>query len=288
MAKPIHPSDTIFNKSLSDLILPKDILACILLSSVLWVLIAYVHNYFTNFKHLTRTKSWDSLNRLISSNYGIMSFILAVISLVNGDKCGLHNTELQNYIFTFSTGYFIYDLIFSYKYGILDNRRLIHHTVVIISELECLIMRSGAYLILKWSLFLEISNCPMQYRNILLNAGKKETKHFLLWEAIYFGAYISCRSLLFVRFLYFHYTTCVDTLIVMKISAFILLVQSFFIMQTMFKTVLIRFDELAERRSKGISLYWFEVNPEIDELEYVKTIKNRQSNKELVKLDKKE
>lgn len=287
MAEPIDPNDTIFNKSLSDFILPTHYYLYIFLSSLVWLLIAYIHNYFTNFKHVTTTKSWDSLNRLISSNYGNMCMIFAFVSLVNDDKCGFYNTEKQNYIFIFSTGYFIYDFIFSYKYGILDHIRCLHHIVVIISEMECLIMRSGGYLILKWSLYLEFSNSPMQYRNILQNAGKKETKHFILWEIIYFGSYSICR-IFFVRFLYSHYTTCIDTLVLMKVAGFILLIQSFYIIHTMFKATLTRLDELTERKAKGVSLWWFEVNPELDNLEYVKKIKDRKSNKELLKLNKKD
>lgn len=287
MAVPINPNETIFNKSLKDFIFPLHYYVGLLLSILFWFLVAYIHNYFISFKHSTVKKSWDSLNRLVSSNYGHLSMIFAIVSLIKGDKCGFYNTEPENYMIIFSCGYFLYDMIFSYWCGLLDTTRIIHHGAVLLGQFECFVMKSGSYVTLKWTLHLEFSNSPMQYRNILQNAGKKETKHFLFWEVVYFSSYTICR-IFFLKFLYSHYTTCVDPLIMIKIASLMLLFQSFYIMHIMFKTTLSRFDELKERREKRVSLLWFEVNPEVEKLVYVLKIKERSSRRELLRINKKE
>lgn len=268
---PLKENENIFNIPLERFILPTQTYINILAYGLGWTIFAVIFTKVCGIDYGTKKKTFDSINRHLSSIYAIIVFCIGIYDTYwNQSKCGMTNNSLQHASIEFSIGYFIYDTIFSYKYGILDPLvRLPHHVLVIISEYECLVLNSGGFAIARWALYLEASNPPMQYRNILKNAGLENTKHFILWEILYFGSYALCR-VPFILFLFNYYSSCTDVLLFMRLAVVLLMVQSTWLISLMLKSWSKRLQELKERNKENISLYWFEVNPEVEKLDYVK------------------
>ena len=281
----IDTSRTIFSLPVNQLILPLSTYIQILAYSITGFVIFHLVDRYSNIQGVTSRKRYDSINRYISSFYAYIVLILGSYDyFFRSTQCSKYNDSLYTNCITFSIGYFIYDFIVSYKYGILCGVRTLHHTIVILSEYECLVLNSGGFLITRWALYLEIANPQLQYRFILQNLGKTHTKHYLFWEMFYFASYILSR-ILYINFAIYFHSNCKNDLTFMMIAEALLLLQSLYLIYYMYKTTRSRLREYKERKSKGISYYWFEINPRVHELHYVQ---KKKEHADLKKLNQKE
>ncbi len=264
----IDLSKTIFTISSDQFILSKNDLTTIFLSFIVCAGLFHLLDFFLNSFTSTTKKRYDTIERILTIGYNIFALSVGYYDyFFNDSKCGYYNSEFQQFILCLSFGFFLFDYLYSYVYGILDFNRIVHHSVVIIAEYELLILRTGGYLMLRWGIFLELNGLPMQMRMILNNLGKKDTKLFLLFESGYFSSYVLSR-VLYLRFFVNYCYECNENIILMPIAGVCLLLQAVQISITMFKITKSRIKELKERMNKGINLYWIDVNPEVYDLNY--------------------
>ena len=149
----IDIDDTLFNITADRLILPIEIYAFSLIATILYCALFHLTNNFIHIPAKTINKKFDVITRFISGLYAGTFFIFSIFLIIYGDsKCGYYNTELLNRVISFSFGFYTTELIHIYLYNLLDTRRLIHHILVLVAEYECLILKSGDYLIIRWAL----------------------------------------------------------------------------------------------------------------------------------------
>lgn len=279
----LDPNDTIFNITIDRLILPYDKYLIITLTVVVyWIIFKLLDLCLTIPTH-TEKKRFDVITRSISGVYAGISFVISLLYIYFGNaNCGYYNDDLYNNLISISFGFYLAEFIHIYYYNLLDNRRLIHHTLVLVAEYELLILKSGAYFMVRWGLYLDATTPPLQVRAILLNIGKKDTKLFHLFENIYFSSYFFTRVFL-SYFSYQFYSSCANNVFFMTISNILLLVQCVFLFLEMIKITKQRIKEYKERSSKGIKLYWIEVNSACHDLSYNQ---HHRSKKEKIKESK--
>lgn len=237
----VNTNVTLFNMSVEDFVLSRERYTIILLSFCFWTILYYISYLLTKHKEQS-SKLNDTLNRQ--------------------SKCGYNNTWFQDFAILISFGYFIYDVIFSFYLGVMDNIRLFHHFLVLFSEYEYFIMNTGGYLMVRWALYLETPSLFMHYRMILINSNLKETKLFQLTEFLYFLIYIFGR-LSFIYFSIWYYSDCADNLKFTFNAAVLLYIQFIWIIFKMIKIIKKRTKESKERNDNNVTLYWDTVNTEV-------------------------
>ena len=141
-------------------------------------------------------KMLDTKNRAVSIVHGLLSFSLACID-VFGHKCSMNQptSNFQSNILLSSLGYFLYDLIACYYYGLFDMDLLIHHAVASLGLAWGVFSGWGASCAITGIVITEVSNFPMHVRNIARNFGRKHTKIYEYNERAYFFLYIVSRGI---------------------------------------------------------------------------------------------
>ena len=273
----VNTNITIFNKTIDDFVFSKERYTIIFISFCFWTLLYYISYFLTKHKQQS-IKLNDTLNRSISTIYVLVAIFLSLYDItISQTKCGYNNTWFQDFAILMSFGYFLYDFIFSFYLGVMDNIRLFHHTLVLFSEFEYFVMNTGGYLMVRWALYLETPSLFMHYRMILMNSNLKETKLFQFAEFFYFLVYIVGR-LTFISFSIWYYSECEDNLKLTFNAAVLLYIQFIWIMFKMIKIIRKRIQESSERKDNNVALYWDTVNPEVLSLPYyLKEIKKSKS-----------
>ena len=263
----LNPNINIFDKTSEDFLFSKERYVIIITSFCFWTLLYYIAKLFTKDKQQTIQLN-DTLNRSISTIYVLIAIFLSLYDItINQSKCGYNNTWFQDFAILISFGYFLYDFIFSYYLGVMDNIRLFHHTLVLLSEFEYFVMNTGGYLMVRWALYLESPSLFMHYRMILMNSNLKETKLFQITEFFYFLVYIVGR-LSFIYFSIWYYSNCKDNLTITFKATIFLYIQFIWIIMKMLKIIMKRTREYKERSANNVCLYWDTVNPEVLGLSY--------------------
>lgn len=265
------------NLTLSDVIMTRDKLHLLILETVLWTLLyTFVHN-LPIFKESEPKKALDSKNRIVSIIHASVAFIWSTIDYIyfQSDKCGSKNSEFQNHLLIFSCSYFIYDILASIYFGILDQGMLIHHLFVIFSEYCGIVFNNSASEMIRALVSAEVSNPIMHIRKILSNSRLADTKIHLYLEYIYFGLYIFSRMIFGVMITIWT-VFCMDNLFMVKIGGTLVIVQSMLYTLNMIGIIKLRVKEYKERSKESVKLYWFSVNEKIKKLDY----KKKKTNKE--------
>ena len=141
--------------------------------------------------------------------------------------------------------------------GILDKAMMIHHPLCLlglfiplyenISGMECML-----------AIFLsEISNPAMHIRQILRISGRRYTKAYEITEVTFISLYFYAR---FIAIGPVIYQTCACDLnhLFLKISCIGLVLQSWFFIMQMYKTLNRRYSEVLARKNHGIKLNWLD------------------------------
>lgn len=269
--------DFVRNVKLSDLIMSKEKLQLMVLETVLWTLLyIFVHN-LPIFKTSELKKALDSKNRIVSIIHASVAFVWATIDYVyyQSEKCGSQNSDFQNHLMIFSCSYFIYDILASIYFGILDQGMLIHHLFVIFSEYCGIVFNNSASEMIRALVSAEVSNPIMHIRKILSNSGLGDTKIHLYLEYVYFGLYIFSR-MIFGVIITIWTVVCMDNLLMVKIGGLLVIVQSMLYTLNMVGIIKLRMKEYNERKKENVELYWFSVNEKVKKLDYKKKRMNKE------------
>jgi len=257
-----------------DLILPGDYFIQYLLFLGCWILLyTVVHNL--PIMNETKKKTLDSKNRVVSIIHATVMLFLCIYDYLylQEEKCGNTNSSFQNNVLIFSCSYFTYDMLACWYFGISDAPMFVHHFMVIIAEYSGILYSSSASEMIRAMISAEVSNPVMHLRSIAGNYGLKHSKIYLAFEAYYFFSYSFARLIFGFQVSLFT-VFCPDNLTLVKISGAVVWLQSLKYAYNMIGITMKRMKESAERKAKGVSLFWFEYNPQLTTLNYVKADKS--------------
>lgn len=216
----------------------------------------------------------DTKNRVISIIHGLVSFTLATMD-VFGHRAHFNqkNTFFQKTTLDISLGYFLYDWIACYFYGLHDLDLAIHHSITSFGLGSAAFLEFGGSCAIAGIFITEISNCPMHLRKILMTFSLKNTRLYDLFENSYFSLYLTARGILgpwclvnALRNANVPWPVC---LVCLGLN-----IQNFFMFGRMIKIIRKKVSAYKERQEKGVQLWWIDENPEILKLEYIKKKKN--------------
>lgn len=262
------------NLSIKDVLLPFDKFMMLILITIGWTVFYFII-HFMPFKCSQGTAATlDTKNRIVSIVHASIVFVLSLIDFFyyQSDKCGSENYAFQTNILLFSCGYFIYDILISIYFNILDFGMLVHHLFVITSEYFGLVFNNSASEMIRAMISAEVSNPIMHIRKIISNFGMKDTKLFLFLEYVYFVLYIVFRTTLGLQITLWT-VFCMDNLFLVKLGGTVVIVQSFLYTGNMITILKKRKIEQDERNKENVALYWFSFNDKISQLEYFKKSK---------------
>ena len=94
-----------------------------------------------------------------------------------------------------SGGYFLYDVVGMYCFGLLEKDMTIHHGLCIGGIISVLLSGHDACLVVAGLFTAEVSNPPMHVRVMLRNLGKRYTYAYEVAEYCYFMLFFFGRVL---------------------------------------------------------------------------------------------
>lgn len=174
----------------------------IIYSAVCWMSLCILVETTLSFKSLTKKKSHDVKNRILSIIHGLYCLILSGYQLVKEQSTyAQKSTELQHFIVLTSMGYFIYDFLACEYLKISSLGLVIHHSLAIGGYASCEYFDNSTISLM--GLFqAEISNAPMHLRAILRTFGMRYTKSYELLELFYMVFYIVARGIFMSHLIY--------------------------------------------------------------------------------------
>lgn len=253
-----------------DIFLPKYDLFLIFLYTLGWTAL-YMVIHVSPFKHSTKKHTLDTKNRIVSIIHATLILFMSLYDYfyLQEDKCGNTNSDYQNNMMLISCSYFIYDLLACQYFNVSDVGMTVHHVFVIIAEYSCLVMNNSATELVRGFIAAELSNPVMHLRTITGNFGLKHSKLFILFESYYFTSYAFARLVFGFQVSIFT-VLCWENVFLVKFSAMVVWLQSWIYVINMINIVKRRIKEYKERKHFKIPFWWFEFNPKLSTLSFVK------------------
>jgi hypothetical protein len=210
----------------------------------------------------------DIQNRMVSFIHGLILCILSFIDVTYvGLPYGSPNTGFQSFTLTFSLGYFLYDTLAMYYYGLLDAPMMFHHGIVCLGVYLSLCFQASGAEILGGMFISEVSNPVMHARLIVRSLGLRHTKIYESCEFIYIFLYIYYRLFKGI-FVVYNTVSTPNGHPIVKAIAIGVAIQSYFYVYRMVSIVKNRMKEMKERKKGGVQLYWFSHNTKVEKLPY--------------------
>jgi hypothetical protein len=143
-----------------------------------------------------KTDLWDIRNRTVSIFHGLFLIIAPIPELIDNIPFGSDISTSQEIILSVSIGYFLYDTICIYCYGIYDKAIMFHHLFSMSIEIIVLLSKAGAIEAIYFCFLFELTNPLLHTKELLRLTGQRNTKAYLCIEMSYFIAFF-CFRLLF-------------------------------------------------------------------------------------------
>lgn len=236
---------------------------------VLWtILYIVVHNVFRFTK--VRATDLDIKNRIVSIMHGTLSFLFSSIFIYYvGIDFDLPIDMLSTKLVSLSLGYFIYDLIACLWFGLWDSKLIIHHVLAICGFSFPFFIGRGIFSGIIGLMLAESSNFPMHFRVILKQMGYRHTRIYEVFDNMYLFIYMVARGVVLPIFCVMSFFSK-ETHLITSFIFLAMTLQSFQFINIMFSIIRGKKKKALERKSKGVELFWFSVNPQIKELDYFK------------------
>jgi hypothetical protein len=237
--------------------------------AVVWTTIAVVIESKFTFKQVATKVDHDIKNRFVSILHGLLLLVVAAYSIFHDQPSFTDkNSEVQLFLILVSMGYFVYDYVACYYYGIADRALLIHHALAVFGYLAA-IHYDNSTIVMCGMFYGETSNAFMHFRVILREFGKRYTKLHEILDVLYMVTYLIARG-------YFMTKVNYDTIllsgvpILLKIACVGLWFQSVLFAKEMIFILQKKYKQSQERKKKSVHYFWFTENPEIKNLSYTR------------------
>jgi hypothetical protein len=232
-----------------------------------WTALFLLVNYTVKAKGVKKRELDDIKNRIISIHHGLFSLLAsAYVTFSEWPEYGSENSINGEMLLLVSCGYFLYDSVACWYYGLVDKGLVIHHGMVLLGQLSCLYYNFGAIEGITGLMYAEVTNFPMHARMILKSLQLRYSKAYEVFEVLYMLLYIVARGI-------FCPIMCWGALpkgspLFVKVSMSGLVVQSQFFIFDMLKILRKRYQQYIERCEKKVNLAWFKEVPDVKELSY--------------------
>ena len=257
------------------LILNKEYYFIIIISHIIWWLLYFFVDRVWKIEGKLKTIH-DSKTRIISIIHASIIFWAALYDLLffQSDKCGDTNSHFQNVFMMISFAYFLYDLINCILLDVSCLEMVVHHIFCMSGYYVGIAFNNSANEMMRALVVAEVTNPIMHIRMILKNFKLKHSKSYLLLEVVYIILYLIARMIYGARVIYFT-VFCKDNLWIVKIAGALVWLQSVLFSKRMIHIILHKYKEYKERCKKGVFLFWFSFNKQIEELDYYKLEKSK-------------
>lgn len=268
-------------KSYIDQIIIEDqLLFTILVSSASFSLFSLLFLLFKNvflLKNIKENKRMDTINRLVQIVYSLHGFVIGNYGrLFLNFTCDRDNSSLK-YAPAFGLGYHLYDIVSSYRTGVLDKFLLFHHISIVIFLTESSLLNSGGFLISLAGSYIDITTVLSYIRIIYRNQrNKRHTKMYLLLEYLYIVLFFILRGLYIYESTCVLFNNCRTKIFFSLLGHWFLVIYSIILGNKLLKILKIRIKEQKERNKRKVNLFWFRENEEVYELDYIKRSKVKQ------------
>ncbi|CAG9327942.1 unnamed protein product [Blepharisma stoltei] len=168
---------------------------------------------------------------------------------------GKHKWRLWTYGIAISLGYFIYDTLRIWKFGIYDNFIMLYHGLTFAADLTGVSGTYGTVKIIYGTFFAMVSNLFLHIKKILKYAGQKEAKSYLLAELAFIVAFLIMRLILWP--ITYGIATSWNAFWLLRIVGFYIEMDSLKWLLDMYFIVKKRYRKYKIRRRAGQSLPWF-------------------------------
>jgi len=161
----------------------------ILISCAFWSLIQIFLYKWPDLScyNIDPTTELDLRNRMVSFLHGLVALLLSTYQVfLVPYGCSDITTQASYLILANSGGYFLYDLLGMYVFGLLDLDMTIHHSLCISGIAVVLLDGHDACHVVAGLFVAEVSNPAMHLRKMLRNIGKRYTFAYEVAEYSYF------------------------------------------------------------------------------------------------------
>ena len=235
----------------------------------LWTLFYIVIHIVFKFNKIRKT-DLDIKNRIVSIAHGALSFFFSSLFILHfGIDYDRPIDMISMKLVCLSLGYFLYDLLACFWFGIWDQKLVIHHILAISGFFFPFVAGRGVFAGIVGLFVAEASNFPMHFRVILKHLGLKHTKAYEFFDNLYLSIYIFARGLCSPIFCFMSFFSK-DTPIFIKFVFVAMTLQSLHFIRIMISIIKKKTREKKERESKGVEFFWTTVNPQISKLDYIK------------------
>ncbi len=129
----------------------------------------------------------DLRNRMVSFIHGLVCLVLTSYQVFAVPYyCGDQTTAANYFILVNSGGYFIYDVVGMYLFGLLELDMMIHHSLCIGGIIAVVLSGHDLCHVVAGLFVAEVSNPAMHMRVMLRNIGKRYTLAYEYAEYTYF------------------------------------------------------------------------------------------------------
>ena len=212
--------------------------------------------------------------RSVAMVRGLFSvFLSGGFLLRNGLEFCVESSSEERVIVLFSLIFFSIESVICWLKGFWDKNLVIHHSCSLVALLLVFLAPFGAKYTVYGLLAADISNFPMNLRGIIRAKGKRHTRLHEVMECSYMALYMVFRGFLAPYNIY-SCLSCRKISVLLTLISVFLTAQSWFFISKMLNIVKKKALEYEERRAKGVSLWWLEVNPAQRSLLYFNKIAN--------------
>lgn len=250
---------------------PQDFLLQIVLYQVPWFgLWAGANVFFYKSKILNQ----DSRNHLVALVYSIGTIVFAVRDLwMAGRQLHQANSQQENTFVSLSLSFVLHEFIVNCVCGQVDFRSMVSCLLSSVGLFSVLHHGIGAPLLLMGSLVVETTAVLMHVRKMLGNRRKRHTAAYELCLLAYIAAFFIIRCVfgtIFVFYVAIHKDWAPKAFLATSLLA---LAESLSHLKGVFELFKQCVAHRDERVEKGVSLWWWSVNPGLRELEYYQRMK---------------
>lgn len=210
----------------------------------------------------------DVKKRSVAMIRGLLSVLLSGDYLLrNGLEFCEETSSEERVIVMFSMIFFVIESAVCWHKRFWDKNLVFHHACSLFALVLTFAAPFGAKYTVYGLLAADISNFPMNLRGIIKAKGKRHTRLYEALECLYVGLYVAFRGLLAPYNIY-SCLSCPNNSVLLTLMSVFITAQSWFFISKMMTIIKRKFTEYDERRSKGVSLWWLEVNPALRSLLY--------------------
>jgi hypothetical protein len=233
-----------------------------------WAMYAFV--YYTVKIKANKKIQLEIKTRIVPIFHGLFATFMSLnYILKNGFDFTMPANSESDLILFVSLTYFIHDGIVYAYIGFMDKKLFLHHLITI----SCIVYTlTPGNLVTPFciALFLaESSNFAMNIRSILFFLNLKFTIIYEIFDIIYLSFYLVCRGLIapfYIYRLYIH----PEVPLMFVLFGLAIFLQSVGFMKIMIIIIKKKILNYQTRKSKGIPYWWFNINPKLLELDYIR------------------